>query len=320
MKIKLNNIKNEITGQIYVIDITDCLTNAGKNYCRCVITDGDTTLTASIFNTSKKSLENNNIVAPGVYDAILEKNGNYMNLKWLSLNSEPNITSNDFISKSAVNPEAAYNMILEYIEKSKIEDSSGIYNSITLLTKKIYEKYKNILTFVAAGKSIHHNYIGGLMEHTLSIVKSSWSMLEQYPELNKELLICGAALHDIGKVEEMVTDSMGQTTYTTIGNLLGHHCEGILIIDREVQEDKSYNPETVMLLEHIIASHHGKREYGAITPPMIPEAVMLHFLDDIDANMNKYKKAYKDFNVLRGTISDQKILGIDGPTPIYLKA
>ncbi len=136
-----------------------------------------------------------------------------------------------------------------------------------------------------AAKAMHHAYLHGLLEHTLGVAKVCVTMANLYPQVDKELLIVGALFHDIGKIEEM--SGVLSTEYTHVGKLLGHTiiCLGIM----EEYLKKAEVPEHLgMHLKHLIISHHGLPEYGAVKMPATTEAWLLHYADNIDAKANRY--------------------------------
>lgn len=135
-----------------------------------------------------------------------------------------------------------------------------------------------------AAKSMHHAYIGGLLEHTLSVVTLVYRICNHYPELDRDLLMTGAFLHDIGKIEEFVYVTF--IDYSDAGRLVGHMVLGTQILDEKVRRMEDFPPETALLLKHLILSHHGEAQFGAVRLPASREAFALHLADDLDAKMN----------------------------------
>lgn len=134
-----------------------------------------------------------------------------------------------------------------------------------------------------AAKSIHHAYLGGLLEHIVNLCELCRAVAPRYPEVNLDLLLAGAILHDIGKIEELRYDrSFG---YTTEGLLLGHIVQGLALVRRRMDSMETFPPELRVALEHMIVSHHGQYEFGSPRLPMFPEALLLHYLDDLDSKM-----------------------------------
>jgi 3'-5' exoribonuclease len=135
-----------------------------------------------------------------------------------------------------------------------------------------------------AAKSMHHAYIGGLLEHTVSVVTLVYRICNHYPELDRDLLIAGAFLHDIGKIEEFVYDT--HIDYSDAGRLIGHMVMGTQIIEEKVRRIEGFPEDTSLLLKHLVLSHHGEAQFGAVRLPASREAFALHLADDLDAKMN----------------------------------
>ena len=135
-----------------------------------------------------------------------------------------------------------------------------------------------------AAKNFHHNYLGGLLEHTLSVCLMALKTAEHYPELEKDLLLAGAFLHDIGKVRELRAHLTIE--YTDEGRLMGHLVQGTLMVEKKLARMKHFPPDLAMRLKHLILSHHGEYDFGSPKRPKFLEAFVLHLLDDLDAKVN----------------------------------
>ena len=134
-----------------------------------------------------------------------------------------------------------------------------------------------------AAKSLHHAWLGGLLEHTLSLCRLCQGMAEHYPELDLDLLLTGAVLHDIGKTEELSYSR--SFAYTTEGQLLGHMILELDFINRKMVEIEGFPPKLKTLVQHLIISHHGEYEFGSPKLPMFPESLVLHYLDNLDSKL-----------------------------------
>lgn len=135
------------------------------------------------------------------------------------------------------------------------------------------------------GVSVHHNYIGGLLEHTTNTMAQASFIANRHPGLiNHDLLLAGAFLHDIGKIREIYWEIARE--YTTEGKLLGHITLGILMFEEKLSGNKDIPDEIAVLLKHIILSHHGELEYGSPVRPATPEAIALHHIENTDAKIN----------------------------------
>lgn len=156
-----------------------------------------------------------------------------------------------------------------------------------------------------AAKAFHHCYTGGLLEHTGSVCEMSKSVGEHYPELDSDLLLAGALLHDIGKIRELKYDVT--IDYTDEGRLLGHLILGVAMVYEKLAALKNFPQGLSLQLKHLILSHHGQYEFGSPKRPKILEAFALHLIDDLDAKMNGLSRfmtrdrregAWTDFNKL----------------------
>ena len=134
------------------------------------------------------------------------------------------------------------------------------------------------------GKKMHHAYLGGLLEHTLSMTILVHNIAADYSGIDMELLLAGAILHDIGKIREFEYDYV--IDYSDEGKLLTHIIIGCGMLDEKIRRIDGFPPEKAMLLKHMIVSHHGSREFGSPEPPKTLEAVLLNHIDEIDAKMN----------------------------------
>jgi 3'-5' exoribonuclease len=147
------------------------------------------------------------------------------------------------------------------------------------------------LTWFPAAQRMHHAERSGLLHHTTDMLRLARAMLEVYPWLNRDLLLAGVIIHDLGKMEELKSDPTGNVSdYTREGQLLGHLVLGIKNLNRTA-ERLGIRGEPVILLEHMLLSHHGESEYGSPKAPMFPEAEALHWIDMTDARMNTMKSA-----------------------------
>ena len=134
-----------------------------------------------------------------------------------------------------------------------------------------------------AAKTLHHAYIGGLLDHVVSLFRSCDLMCQNYPQINRDLLMTGAFLHDIGKIHELTYNR--SFSYTTKGQLLGHMIIELEMLQAKLAALPGFPDELKTMVEHLIISHHGQYEFGSPKLPMFPEALMLHYLDDLDSKL-----------------------------------
>jgi len=200
-------------------------------------------------------------------------------------NDNDNVATSDFMPKSSRN----FEVMVKELEK-RIEDINNTH--LKTLIKKIlsgdkYEKYKH----VPAGKAWHHAYVHGLMEHTLEINRICDLMSDIHPQINRDLLVCGAILHDFGKTEELNYET--NFDYTDKGKLLGHIVIAAIEIEKVAGTIKDFpNPLKEQLI-HLILSHQGKLEQASPIVPKTLEAIALYHADELSAKTNAYKNAIK---------------------------
>jgi 3'-5' exoribonuclease len=152
-------------------------------------------------------------------------------------------------------------------------------------------------TKTPAGVKNHHAYPGGLLEHVLNLMEVVVRVVDRYPAVNADLLLMGAFLHDLGKVEELTCDK--GFAYTDCGQLLGHTVLAVSMLDDKIRqaEELSGEPmpeETKLRLKHMIVSHHGEYQFGAPKLPMTLEAIALHQLDNLDAKLHSFEQLMRD--------------------------
>ncbi len=149
-----------------------------------------------------------------------------------------------------------------------------------------------------AAKTLHHNYIGGLLEHVTELVALCRDVARHFPGIDIDLLLVGAFLHDIGKVKELSVRK--SIEYTTEGRLLGHISLGYEMIAEKIRGIAGFPEELAMLLKHIMLSHHGEYEFGSPKRPKIQEALIISYLDDLAAKINNFQATIRKENVAEG--------------------
>ena len=332
--IKFNTMGMGIYDTNVVIgSITQTSTSNNKPMLKVSLSDGDDSITALMFDSTKKDLTSTGI-EEGVTATVRLEITEFRNAPSYRIVSAtpvrlPEDELKQLVKLPPEDPDKLVNDIITLIKQSSGRDydltvltvPADDYTLTGLAVRLITENLK-AFTKSSAAKTMHHNIYGGLAYHTYRMIKSAYAVCEVYSLLDRELLVCGTALHDIGKLLEMKTSDTGVATYTDMGNLFGHPLLGIEMIDREVWRQnqaaggRSYNSEQVAMLKHMLASHHGQPEWGAIRSPSTPEAMILHELDMIDSRMYMYEENFKDLDA--GT-SSEPVFGIagDGKTVIY---
>lgn len=191
------------------------------------------------------------------------------------------VTISDLLETAPLSEETMMDKITEAIFEMKNPN-------IQRITRHLMKKYQEpFLTYPAATKN-HHEFVSGLAYHVVSMLELAKSIATLYPSLDKDLLYAGVILHDLGKVMEL--SGPISTTYTIKGNLIGH----ISIMVNEIEkaaEELGIDGEELIVLQHLVLSHHGKLEWGSPKQPIIKEAEILHYIDNIDAKMNMLDRA-----------------------------
>lgn len=191
---------------------------------------------------------------------------------------ENNVAPEDFLPKSSFDPE----LMLEELQGIL----RGIKNPFLLALAEAFFADQELMTLLKrapGAKTIHHPFLSGLLEHTLSLLKLILKVVENYKGINVDLLLMGGFLHDIGKVHEFSYDRAVE--YTDEGQLLGHLVMEVEMVNQKIATIPEFPNELAMLIKHMLVSHHGAYEFGSPKLPQTVEAVMLHSLDDLDGKI-----------------------------------
>jgi 3'-5' exoribonuclease len=188
----------------------------------------------------------------------------------------------DFLPKTMKDIDELWRELGEYMATIEEPHLRGLVQAF-MADPEIARGYRN----APAAKTLHHAFIGGLLEHVVSLCHTCDLMVRNYPLVNRDLLLTGAFLHDIGKVRELSYSR--SFAYTTEGQLLGHMVIELEMLHRKIAQVTDFPDDLRMAIEHLIISHHGQYEFGSPKLPMFPEALMLHYLDDLDSKMESMR-------------------------------
>ena len=221
----------------------------------------------------------------------------YRNVTQLSISQiakmdDSHINSADYSPASKSNIDSMFEDLMKFIEEIKTLPLQELLHAF-FNDKEIVHAFKK----APAAKGLHHCYIGGLLEHTLSVTRLLDLAADHYQHINKDLLITGGILHDIGKIHEL--SFMNITDYTDRGRLIGHIVIGVELVDEKISSIENFPKELALELKHILLSHHGVLEYGSPKRPKTLEAVIVNMIDDLDAKVN----AFQEF--IDGTSDDE---------------
>lgn len=287
---KINEMKDGTRGKFLVLvnSMTKGVTTKGATYLSFVFQDKTGNIDAKYWSPSANEVAT---LKPGM---ILEVDGEVlsynkqlqMKVNGVKVIDRSSIDLNDFIKEGEIPRSELKKNITSVIDSFENQ-------TLKTLIIKVMEQYElDFYNYPAAAK-IHHDFVGGLATHVWGMMKLALSICEIYPSLNKELLITGVILHDIGKCKELSGPVI--TEYTVEGKLLGH-ISIMQAVVAQVAKDNGLEGEEAILVRHMILSHHGEYEYGSPILPMIPEAEILHYIDNIDARMNVFSKIYEGIN------------------------
>src|SRR5438105_10493745 len=188
----------------------------------------------------------------------------------------------DYLPKTTKDVEQLWKTVGDFVAGFKNPHLKALLEAF-MSDKEIEAAYKN----APAAKTLHHAFIGGLLDHVVSLLTLCDLVSRNYPQVDRDLVMTGAFLHDIGKIHELAYAR--SFTYTTQGQLLGHMIIELEMLHEKLAKLPDFPPELKILLEHIIISHHGHYEFGSPKLPMFPEALLLHYLDDLDSKMESMR-------------------------------
>ena len=192
----------------------------------------------------------------------------------------------DYLPKTTKNVEELWQTLIEFVSTFRDPYLKALVESF-MSDPEIANGYQS----APAAKALHHAYIGGLLDHVVSLFRSCDLVGRNYPQINRDLLLTGAFLHDIGKIYEL--NYTRSFSYTTRGQLLGHMIIELELLQAKIAQLPGFPDEMKTLLEHMIISHHGQYEFGSPKLPMFPEALMLHYLDDLDSKMESMRAHFE---------------------------
>src|SRR6202008_2296460 len=196
------------------------------------------------------------------------------------------IDYSDYLPKTTKNIDELWQTLSELVESFKNPHLKSLIQGF-MADPEIAQAYRN----APAAKTLHHAYIGGLLDHVVSLFRSCDLVCRNYPQINRDLLLTGAFFHDIGKIHELTYNR--SFSYTTKGQLLGNMIIQLEMLQAKLAGIPAFPPELKILVEHLIISHHGEYEFGSPKLPMFPEALMLHYLDNLDSKMEAMRAHFE---------------------------
>lgn len=278
----INELRDgEMLSETYLCKSKQTLkTKAGKSYYSLLLQDKTGTLDAKVWELSN-GIENFDSMDYIHIDGQITsfQNSLQLNIKRVRKCQEGEYDPSDFVPTTTKNIDEMYNEILSIISKMTDPYLSKLVSSFFVEDKEFIKAFK----YHSAAKTVHHGFVGGLVEHTLGVTKLCEYMAANYPLINRDLLISAALFHDLGKLDEIST--FPENDYTDDGQLLGHIYIGTEKVGARIRTIPNFPKSLENELKHCILSHHGELEYGSPKKPALIEAVALTYADNTDAKL-----------------------------------
>ena len=265
-------------------------TRNGKPYDNLILQDKTGTLDGKVWDPNSNGIADyDEMDFIEVFGDVISYNNNLqLNIRQIRKAYEDEYVAADYMPTTEKSTDSMFEELIGYVKK--------IDNDYLRQAGEYYfvNDEAFIKTFVghSAAKTVHHGFAGGLLEHTLSVVKMCEYMVSAYPILNKDLLYAAAICHDIGKTKEL--SPFPTNDYTDDGQLLGHIVIGVEMISDAVRSIPGFPEQLASELKHCIVAHHGELEYGSPKKPALAEALALNFADATDAKMQTLTELFKD--------------------------
>ncbi len=278
--------EGEIVGDIYLCKTKQVAkTKAGKSYYSLLLQDKTGSIDAKIWELSNGIEHFDAMDYIKVEGQVTSFQGNLqLNVRRVRKVKEGEYYPEDYIPCTNKNVDIMYKEVLLLI--NKVSDVYLRQLLIKIFGDKTFEKR---FKMHSAAKRVHHGFMGGLLEHTLSVAKLCEFYCTQYPILNRDLLITAALFHDIGKLEDL--SAFPENDYKDEGQLVGHIIIGTMMIEEKIREIPKFPKKLANELKHCILAHHGELEFGSPKKPALIEALALTFADNTDAKIETFKEA-----------------------------
>lgn len=294
-----------------LFQMTEATSKTGGVYMRFTLRDGVSEITALMFDTNAEAIAAAGVRAGEIVTVRLKvtsyRGSRSFGVCSIAPCNDPSVSLRDFVKMPPVETGQMFDEILAMIQSSA-DDLGGRYTPLSELTIQILRDHEQPFLNSSAAIAMHHAMRGGLIYHTYRMVKTASAILGVYASLDSELLLCGTALHDIGKIWEYKTSAIGSAEYTESGVLFGHLYLGASLI-KKYADKGNYCPDKVKMLVHLLLSHHGTQEWGAVSCPACAEAYALHYLDHLDVMVYKCEEAADTLKP--GELTDKKPYGLD---------
>ncbi|MBO5424471.1 MAG: HD domain-containing protein [Lachnospiraceae bacterium] len=295
--------EGEMISEVYLCkNKVTATTKAGKNYYSMQLQDKTGIIDAKVWelNNGIAHFEAMNYIR---VDAQVTSFNNalQLNVKRVRVADEGEYDPTDYMPCSEKNVEGMYKELLAIIDTVSNTYLNQLLKKFFVEDAKFVARFKNH----SAAKSVHHGFIGGLLEHTLSVAKICVYIGDNYPAVNKDLLVTSAIFHDIGKIDEL--SAFPENDYTDEGQLVGHIVMGAMMVGDKMKEIEGFPTVLGNELKHCILAHHGELEFGSPKKPSLIEAVALAHADNMDAKLQTFKEVLEDNKDKSGWIGYNKM-------------
>ncbi len=280
------------------------LTKAGKEYGSLILQDKTGTVDAKIWDLSSPGVGGFDALDYVFVDAdvTMFQGSHQLNVKRIRRAEDVEYIPEDYLPVSSKSIGGMYGELEGYIRSLKNKYLRDLASSFFVDDQKFIKEFKSH----SAAKSVHHGFVGGLLEHTLSVVQLCDFFAGHYPALNRDLLLTAAMFHDIGKTKEL--SSFPENDYTDAGQLLGHIVIGSQMVMSRIEKMPGFPQKLAAELIHCILAHHGELEYGSPKKPALLEALALNFADNTDAKMETMLEALKNGGDNKGWLGFNRFL------------
>ncbi len=279
-------------------------TKAGKDYGNLVLQDKTGTIDSKIWELNSPGVGTFEALDYVYVDAeVTMFQGNHqLNIRRIRKADEGEYLPADYLPVSTKDIDLMYGELTEYVRSVKNPYLNRLAASYFLEDAQFAKEFQ----FHSAAKSIHHGFVGGLLEHTLSVVKLCDYFAKHYSNINRDLLLTAAMFHDIGKLKEL--SILPENDYTDSGQLLGHIVIGVGMLTERIRNIPKFPEKLERELIHCILSHHGELEYGSPKKPALLEALALSFADNTDAKMETMIEALQKSGENQGWLGYNRLL------------
>ena len=280
--------EGERVGEIYLCKARQAaLTKAGKPYESLILQDKTGTLDAKIWDPNSQGIDEFEVLdyIDVMGDVTSFQGALQLNVKRIRKARDGEYNPAEYLPVTDKDIDQMYRELTRFIQDMQNPYLKKLCASFFLEDAEFEKRFK----FHSAAKNVHHGYVGGLLEHTLSVTKLCSFYTKAYPMLHKDLLLAAAMFHDIGKLDEL--SPFPANDYTDAGQLLGHIMIGAEQVGERIHAIPGFPVKLANELKHCILAHHGELEYGSPKKPAIMEAVALSFADNTDAKMQTMKEA-----------------------------